>query len=86
MKRRAHTQNSKNETETQNGTEGDPNQERAPQRPEACAVAWGKSINEVFEEGFGWVRDAAWFMGEGKEFIALGSPSEELFGFLPDSL
>ncbi len=28
VKRRAHTQNPQNETETQNGTEGDPNQER----------------------------------------------------------
>ena len=31
VRRRAHTQNPKNETETQNGKEGDPNQERAPQ-------------------------------------------------------
>ena len=30
VKRRAHTQNPKNETETQNGRGGDPNHERAP--------------------------------------------------------
>ena len=31
---------------------------------EACAVTWGKSINEIVEECVSWVRDAARFMGE----------------------
>ena len=34
--------------------------------PEACTVAWGKSINETAKQGFGRVRDAAWLMGESK--------------------
>ena len=37
--------------------------------PEACTVTGGKSINEIFKECFGWVRDAARLMGESKEVI-----------------
>ena len=37
--------------------------------PEACTVTLGKSIHEIVEECFGWVRDAARLMGESKEFI-----------------
>ena len=42
-------------------------------RLEACTVAWGKSIIEVFECGFGWVGDATWFVDEGiKKFYREG--------------
>ena len=36
---------------------------------ETSTVIWGKPINEIVKECFGWVRDAAWLMGESKELI-----------------
>ena len=41
--------------------------------PEAWAIIWMKSVDEIIEEVVGCVGDSTWFVGKGVEFVGKGS-------------